>query len=43
MYVILQAKSIREVTRGDDDTYTYFTDQGYGPGESLLALALAVL
>lgn len=43
VYVILHAKSIREVTRAEDDTYTFTTDQGYGPGESLFALALAVL
>lgn len=43
VYVILQAKSIREVSRGEDDTYTFTTDQGYGAGESLFAFALGVL
>lgn len=38
VYVILYAKSIKEVTRSDDDTYTFTTDQGYGPGKSLFPL-----
>lgn len=42
VYVILHAKSIREVTRAEDDTYTFTTDQGYGPGD-MAGLAIGLL